>query len=132
MAPSPGANFVEKEHDLMAGLTATLKDAAYVTVGLGVLGFQRTQVRRVELQKQAKEQRRVIQAQLVEASKTVRGLAHDLDARIAPVRQQVEGRLETVTGLLPDQARSVVEQAMTASKQTEGQVRSALRLSPSA
>ena len=33
----------------MADLPKTLKDAAYVTIGLGVIGFQKAQVRRQEL-----------------------------------------------------------------------------------
>ena len=36
----------------MADITKTLRDAAYVTIGLGVIGFQRAQVRRQELTKQ--------------------------------------------------------------------------------
>ena len=36
----------------MADVTKTLKDAAYVVIGLGVLGFQKVQVRRNELTKQ--------------------------------------------------------------------------------
>lgn len=36
-------------------LTDTLKDAAYVSVGLGVLAFQRLQVRRQELTKLVEE-----------------------------------------------------------------------------
>jgi hypothetical protein len=116
----------------MAELTATLKDAAYVTVGLGVLGFQKAQVRRVELQKQVKEQRKQLESQLADAGKTVRGLAQDVEARLAPVRSQVEGRLDTLSGLLPVQARSVVDQARAAAKQTQEQVRSALGLTTAA
>ena len=112
----------------MAELTATLKDAAYVTVGLGVLGFQKAQVRRVELQKQVAEQRKLLEAQLQDAGKSFKSLAKDIDARVAPVRQSVEGRLDTLTSRLPEQARMLVEQARTAAKQTEAQVRGTLGL----
>ena len=37
-------------------LTAAVKDAAFVTVGLGVIAFQRLQVRRNELNKALSEQ----------------------------------------------------------------------------
>ena len=37
-------------------LTAVVKDAAFVTVGLGVIAFQRLQVRRNELSKALSEQ----------------------------------------------------------------------------
>jgi predicted nucleic acid-binding Zn-ribbon protein len=39
-----------------ADFNQALKDAAYVAVGLGVLGFQRAQVQRVELTKQIESQ----------------------------------------------------------------------------
>ena len=39
-----------------ADFNEALKDAAYVAVGLGVLGFQRAQVQRVELMKQLESQ----------------------------------------------------------------------------
>ncbi|MBW3557105.1 MAG: hypothetical protein KY454_09260 [Actinobacteria bacterium] len=40
----------------MSEVTRTLKDAAYVTVGFGVLAFQKAQVRRRELEKQLESQ----------------------------------------------------------------------------
>ena len=36
-------------------LTSVVKDATYVTVGLGVIAFQRLQVRRKELEKEIAE-----------------------------------------------------------------------------
>jgi hypothetical protein len=55
---------------LSKGLTDLARDAAYVAVGLGVLGYQRVQVHRVELQ-----------------SKMNRD--HDLEQRLDGVRQGV-------------------------------------------
>jgi hypothetical protein len=40
----------------MDGVTNAVKDAAYVSVGLGVIAFQRLQVRRNELNKALAEQ----------------------------------------------------------------------------
>ncbi len=40
----------------MSEVTRTLKDAAYVAVGFGVLAFQKAQVRRRELEKQLESQ----------------------------------------------------------------------------
>ncbi len=112
----------------MADLTATLRDAAYVTVGLGVLGFQKAQVRRVELQKQMAGQAKLLETQVQDAGKSFRTMAQDLETRIAPVRQQVESRLETISGRLPEQGRSLVEQALAVAKKTEAQVRDTLGL----
>ena len=47
-----------------ADVNNALKDTAYVAVGLGVLGFQRAQVRRVELTKQFDELGKQFEAQL--------------------------------------------------------------------
>ena len=123
----------------MADVTATLKDAAYVTVGLGVLGFQKAQVRRVELQKQLEQQRKVIETQvaeglakLTEASKTVQGLARDLDARIEPVREQVGAQIDAVEGYLPEQVRDLVKQARAAARERQTLVRSRLGLTTAA
>ena len=49
----------------MPDLRKLATDAAYVTVGLSVLGFQRAQVRRRELQQQVEAAARGAQEQLV-------------------------------------------------------------------
>jgi DNA topoisomerase IB len=90
-------------------VTKTLRDAAYVTIGLGVLGFQRAQVRRVELQKQVLEQVEVTRAQVEQLTKT-------LQDRLDPVLDQVEERL-------PDQAGELVKQARATAKDVQGQVK---------
>ena len=46
----------------MADTAKTLRDAAYVVVGAGVLAFQKAQVRRVELSKQLEAQRTLLEA----------------------------------------------------------------------
>lgn len=123
----------------MPDVTTTLKDAAYVTVGLGVLGFQKAQVRRVELMKQLADQRRLLEAQLNEVGNlagsqvtgttaVVKELAKDLDARLVPVRQQVEERIDALEERLPDQAREIVRQARTTAKETQAQLRGRLGL----
>jgi archaellum component FlaC len=144
----------------MPDVTATLKDAAYVTVGLGVLGFQKAQVRRVELQKQLEQlqtqleqlpkqleqlpkqfeqQRKFIEAQLAEAlaklaeaTKAFQGLARDLDARIEPVREQVGAQIDAVEGYLPEQVRDIVKQARAAARERQTVVRSRLGLTTAA
>ena len=59
-----------------------LKEAAYVAVGLGVLGFQRAQVQRVELMKQ-------LEAQLASLSSFSSTLNTQLDTYITTARQQL-------------------------------------------
>jgi hypothetical protein len=91
-------------------LTKTLKDAAYITVGLGVIGFQRAQVRRRELSQQ-------LNTQLQETRGQVEKLAKDLEDRVEPVIGQFEERL-------PAPARDLVNQARDAAKDVQTQLRS--------
>ncbi|HET6963375.1 MAG TPA: hypothetical protein VFH58_01300 [Acidimicrobiales bacterium] len=65
-----------------ADFNEALKDAAYVAVGLGVLGFQRAQVQRVELMKQ-------LEAQLESLSSVSRSLNTQTERYLATAREQV-------------------------------------------
>ena len=94
----------------MPDLTKTLKDAAYVSVGLGVLAFQKAQVRRRELQQE-------VTKQLNGTRDQVQKVVRDLESRIEPVVGQLEGRL-------PTQARDLVKQARETAKDARTQLRS--------
>src|SRR3954453_14273866 len=94
----------------MADVTKTVKDAAYVTVGLGVLAFQKAQVARRDLTKQ-------VGTQFTQTSEQVKDLSKKVEGRIQPALAQLE---QTV----PAQAKDLVKQARTAAEQLQGQVRS--------
>jgi len=83
-------------------LTKTLKDAAYVTVGLGVLAVQQAQVRRRELAKQ-------VETQLAGTTEHLQKVARQVEERVSPLVDQLE-----VT--LPSAARDLVKQARTAAR----------------
>jgi DNA anti-recombination protein RmuC len=99
----------------MADVTKTVKDAAYVTVGLGVLAFQRAQVGRRELTKQVETQLKQVETQLSGTGEQVQRLASQLEQRIKPVLDQLE---ESV----PATAKDLVKQARTAAREVQGQV----------
>ena len=109
-------------------VTDTLKDAAYVTIGLGVLGFQKAQVRRNELTKQFEDQVKALEAQVPEVRRTVSGLASQLEGYAAPVRSQLEQQLNTLEATLPAQVQDLVKQARTVAHQTEETLRERLGL----
>ncbi|MBV9410972.1 MAG: hypothetical protein JO148_05210 [Acidimicrobiia bacterium] len=92
----------------MAEVTKTVKDAAYVTVGLGVLAFQKAQVARRDLTKQ-------VETQLTQTGEQVQKLSKKVEGRIQPVLGQLE---QTV----PLQAKDLVKQARTAAETLQGQV----------
>ena len=124
----------------MADVTKSIRDAGYVTIGLGVLAFQRAQVRRRELGRQLEAQRGELRRQLdlrrhdletqVSGFRTqldlrrqdletqVSGLrtqvaerTREIEQRFEPVVGQIEGQLDRLEERLPDQARGVVRQA---------------------
>ncbi len=98
----------------MPDLKKTIQDAAYVAVGIGVIGFQRAQVRRQELKKQLEAQRQQLETQVVEARSQVQKLVKDVEGRVQPLRTEVEQRFTTFEERLPEQARGLVQQARKA------------------
>jgi hypothetical protein len=97
-------------------VTHSLKDAAYVAVGFGVIGFQKAQVRRQELNRQWRQQREQFSTQL---GTLVKGL----DGAVQPVREQIEGRLDRFEEHLPGQAKDLVHTARALAKSSEDQMR---------
>jgi DNA anti-recombination protein RmuC len=93
----------------MAELTKTLKDAAYITIGVGVIAWQRAQVRRREVEQQLRAPRQQLESQVVEARDQLHKLAKDIEGRLEPVVEQFEERL-------PDPARELVVQARQVAK----------------
>ena len=96
----------------MTDLTKSLKDALYVAVGLGVLGFQRAQVRRVELTKQLDASRGQLDTQLTEAR-----------TQIVKVARTLEERLDEIEDKLPPQAKELVKQARLVAREAQDQLR---------
>ena len=89
----------------MADVNKTLKDAAYVTVGLGVLAVQKAQVGRRELTKQ-------VESQLNGTTEHLQKVARQFEERVSPLFDQIEGAL-------PDTARDLVKQARTAARDVQ-------------
>jgi ElaB/YqjD/DUF883 family membrane-anchored ribosome-binding protein len=65
-----------------AELNNAIKEAAYVAIGLGVLGFQRAQVQRVELMKQ-------VEAQLSSLNHLSSSLSEQFQPYVAAARDQL-------------------------------------------
>ncbi len=84
----------------------TLRDAAYITVGATVLGFQKAQVRRHELAEQLKGGQVRFETQIEEGRKSLAAWAAQLDEIVTPVRT----KLDAVEERLPDAVRGAVRQ----------------------
>src|SRR3954469_3986572 len=101
----------------------TLKDAFYVTVGLGVIAFQRAQVQRQELRKQLESQFGDARQQVQKAGKTLDERVKVIEERLQAVEGRFESALDQVEERLPEQAKAVVKQAREAAKEAQGQLR---------
>lgn len=123
----------------MPGLTRDqLRDAGYVTVGLGVLAFQKAQVARVDLSNRFSTEKAKIKARLDEAGarqgvpadnggttapgprdasgpvlpgvEALCGLAHQVDRRLAPIVRTCGARVDDVVARLPEPVQGPVSQ----------------------
>ncbi len=99
-------------------ITDTARDAFYVTVGAGVLTFQKLQVQRVELTKSLTAQLDEAKGSANESIGNVGNVSDLVEERVKLLEERLEsleGRLETVLaqieGKLPEQAKDLVKQA---------------------
>ena len=97
-------------------LQKTARDSFYVTVGLGVIAFQKAQVQRQELRTQLEDSVGGAQQGVVESVKTV-------EERLEAVEQRIDDVLDDVEDKLPPQARLVMSQARTVAKDARQQLR---------
>jgi len=98
-----------------ADFNNALKEGAYVAVGLGVLGFQRAQVQRVELTKnleaqweQLGELPNTINAQVEGLASTVRAQAETVRTQLAEQLSELSKRLDEVLAPVRSQLAKVV------------------------
>ena len=105
------------------------KDATYVVIGAGVLGFQQVQVQRRELMTKLQEP-----SSLAERVSTVRGdlsdAVHSVDTKVEDLMDRFEEIIERVEAVfapfedrLPTQARDIAKQAHVQAKDARTQLR---------
>jgi len=101
-----------------AEITKVAQDAAYVAIGLGVLGLQKAQVRRRELQNQLD----TLGGQLPIANvrKEFAKALKDLDTAFGQLIEQMDATFEPVSERLPAGAQALVQQAKEARDQMRG------------
>ncbi len=99
----------------MDDISKTVKDSIYVTIGLGVIAFQKAQVQRQELKKQVDTNLSGTRSLVGDSLKTVQ-------ERLEAVEGRIDSVLDDVEQQLPDQARSVMRQARDVAKDTRTQL----------
>jgi len=137
---SGSTNFSFDINKAVADLGEALRDGAYVAIGLGILSFQRAQVRRVELTRQLEgwfDQYRVAGASApgdcapgdtAAIRSQLTSFARAVDERMQPVRQQFDEQFDLFEAQLPATARQLVHSVRAAAVEPEQRLRSAVGL----
>ena len=112
--------------DVTEEISKTARDALYVAVGLGVLGFQRAQVRRQELVKQLGDPRAEVESRLGEVRGKLTQRVKEVDDLVEGAIGRLEATFAPLEQRLPDQARALVEQARTQARDARQQIRTLL------
>ena len=108
--------------NLSKGVTDLARDAAYVAVGLGVLGYQRAQVQRVELQNRLSKDLSLDQ-RLVEVRQGVTKGIHQIDDLAESAVQFVETTLQPLEDRLPSSLTVVTTKAREQAREVRTQIR---------
>ncbi len=134
-------------HTIADDVSRTARDAAYVAVGLGVLGFQKAQVRRRELAQRlaaasTTAQQRIerladlagagsaVQQQLERLGELPTELARtlaDVDDAVETLITRLETLVEPLEQHLPPAARDAVQQAREQARAARQQLRTRVR-----
>lgn len=122
----------------MADVRSTLKDAAYVGIGFGVLAVQKAQAQRRELQgkltasvgeakggfdklgEDVQDRLKLVEERLEALGKQVDDAADDFEERLDKVLDELQGRL-------PEQVRDLVGKARAAGRDARAQARQLVR-----
>jgi polyhydroxyalkanoate synthesis regulator phasin len=112
-------------------IAAVAKDATYVLIGAGVLGYQQAQVQRQELLKRLAEPKADLEGRLSAVRTDLSGALHSVDAtvedfaeRLEDIIERLEAAVAPLEDRLPTQARDVAKQAHVQAKEARTQLRS--------
>lgn len=125
--PDINTDFTKAAKDI-AGIA---KDAGYVVIGAGVLGFQQAQVQRQELRKLLAEPKADIEDRVAAVRTDLSGALRNVDTTVVNLVERFEEiieRLETAVApledRLPPQARDLAKQAHVQAREARTQLRS--------
>lgn len=104
------------------GVTDLARDAAYVAVGLGVLGYQRAQVQRVELQNRLSKDFSIDQRLGDVRQGVVKGF-HQIDDLAETAVHIVETTLQPLEDKLPPSVSQVTTKAKEQAREVRIQIR---------
>ena len=107
---------------LSKGVTDFARDAAYVAVGLGVLGYQRVQVQRVELKNRLSQDLELDQ-RLGDVRQGVAKGIHQIDDLAESATHFVESTLQPLEERLPASVTQLTTRAREQAREMRNQIR---------
>jgi hypothetical protein len=119
-------NVTENITTLSKGASDLARDAAYVAVGLGVLGYQRVQVRRVELQSRL-SQDLALDQHIDEVRQNVAKGFRQIDDITESAVRFVETTLQPLEERLPSSVTQVTTKAREQAREVRIQIRDRVR-----
>jgi hypothetical protein len=119
-------NVTENITALSKGASDLARDAAYVAVGLGVLGYQRVQVRRVELQSRL-SQDLALDQHIDEVRQNVAKGFRQIDDITESAVRFVETTLQPLEERLPSSVTQVTTKAREQAREVRIQIRDRVR-----
>jgi ABC-type transporter Mla subunit MlaD len=112
-------------------IAAMAKDATYVVIGAGVLGYQQAQVQRQELLKRMADPRADLEGRVASVRTDLSGALHAVDTtvdglatRLEEIIERLEAAVAPLEDRLPAQARDLAKQAHVQAKDARHQIRS--------
>jgi hypothetical protein len=127
----PNFDFSGFDASKLAGLdekvVAAVRDAAYITIGFGVLAFQQAQVRRREVVQGLADRFGTNKAQMDEMLASVEAQIAKLDERFDALDAKLDSAVDKLEERLPEQAAALVGQAHDLAKAARKQVRGLIR-----
>lgn len=127
----PSVDFSALDANKLAGLddklVGAVRDAAYVTIGFGVLAFQQAQVRRREVVRGIADRFGTSKTQVEELLTSIEGQLGKLDERFTALETKLDTTVAQLEDRLPEQAAAIVGQAHDFAKAARKQVRGFIR-----
>ncbi len=108
-------------------LVGAVRDAAYITIGFGVLTFQQAQVRRREVVQSLADRFGTSRSQMDEMLTSVEAQIAKLDEHFDSLDAKLDTAVVKIEERLPEQAAALVGQAHDLAKAARKQVRGLIR-----
>ncbi len=109
-------------NDLTNDVATVAKDAAYVVVGLGVLGFQKAQVQRNEFKNKLAAES--LDERVADLRAALLKSVTQVDELVEQAFTYLETHLEPLEDQLPPTAREIAQRTHTQAREVRGQIRS--------